>query len=260
MDCTNRRFRSDFHSVARGLAAASCAALFALGQAAAQTPLRCDLQLTSTPGAAAGTACLDLVALQNGGAPIVTADNATRISVDGFKLCKNAFEVSKPAGADIVFIYDNSGSMVPGYVKIDAASGDSTFYHITGCTRATGTPFTYNTLLSPRTIQLVDAAANCQSNSLAGDPYFARGKAIEKAVDYLVANSPTSTVGAMSFADAVANIRPPLQLSLPGNADSVKLSIHLDSIRNTLYLPPLNQARKWLTDPAYIKNSKQAMI
>jgi len=259
MASTECGFRTRFLSAAWIFRAAAGAALFAFGPAAAQAPLRCDLQLNTTPGVAAGTACLDLVALQTGGTPIVTANNATRISVDGFKLCKNAFIVSKPAGADIVFIYDNSGSMVPGAVKINATTGDTTFYY-TGSCRTGGTPFTYTSLIGPRNIEQVDAATTCQANSFAGDPYFARGKVIEKAIDYLVANSPTSTAGAISFADVPANIRTPLQLSIPGNADSVKASIHLDSIRNTVYVLPLTQAHTWLTDSTYTKNSKQAIV
>jgi hypothetical protein len=249
------------------LRAVPCATLLAAGPVAAQAPLRCDLQLESTPGAGAESACLDLVALQNGGAPIVTAANATRISVNGFALCKSAFTVTKPAGADIVFIYDNSGSMVPGFARINAVGGDTAFYHITGCNGGgggggapIGTPMTYNTLLGPRDIRLVDATANCPNNSLAGDPYFARGKVIERAVDYLAANSPTSTAGALAFAEIVANQRAPLQLSVAGNPELVKGSITLDSIRNTNYVPALNQARAWLTDTAFIKNSKQAIV
>ncbi|MEO6098575.1 MAG: vWA domain-containing protein [Fibrobacteria bacterium] len=244
--------------------AAPCAALLAVGPAAGQAPLRCDLLLESTPGAGAEPACLDLVALQKGGTPIVTAGNATRISVNGFDLCKNAFTVTKPAGADIVFIYDNSGSMVAGSAKINT-TGDTTFYHIAGCNgggggATTGATMTYNTLLGPRTIRLIDAAGTCPAGSMAGDPYFARGKVIEKAVDYLLANSPTSTAGALAFADIVGNLRAPLQLSIAGNSDLVKSSITLDSINRTNYVPALNQARAWLTDTAFIRSSKQAIV
>jgi len=268
MDCTNRSFRSGFHSVARGLsAAASCATLLALGQAAAQAPLRCDLQLTSTPGAAAGTACLDLVALQTGGAPIVTADNATRISVDGFKLCKNAFEVSKPAGADIVFIYDNSGSMWSHWAKINAAKGDTSFFDSPGCRGAgggggggtpTSTPMVYNTVLGPRTVHLVDSTATC--TEIAGDPYFARTQVISQAIDYLTTNSPTSAVGAVAFAADTGHVRSPLPLSVAGNAALIKASLGIDSIPDTRYVPPLTLAAKWLNDTSITNTAKQAIV
>jgi hypothetical protein len=260
MACRRSDFRISSIRIGLLLRAVPCAALLAAGQAAAQAPLRCDLQLGTTPGAGAGSACLDLVALQDGGVPIVTAGNATRISVDGFSLCKNAFTVTKPAGADIVFIYDNSGSMSAGAVKVDAASADTTFYHIDACMTAPSTPFTYTTLLGPRTIRLLGAAANCGNNSFAGDPYFARGKVIEKAIDYLVANSPSTTAGALGFAAVAGQLRTPLQLSIAGNADSVKNSIVLDSIRYTYYVPALDQARAWLTNPAYVRNSRQAIV
>lgn len=267
MACRGRDFRTTFLGMGRLLRAFPCSALLAAAPAflaaapaSAQAPLRCDLLLESTPGAGAGSACLDLVALHAGGTPIVTAGNATRISVDGFSLCKNAFTVTKPAGADIVFIYDNSGSMSAGAAKIDAATTDTTFYHIDACMNAASTPLTYTTLLGPRTIRLVGAAANCGNNSFAGDPYFARGKVIEKAIDYLVANSPTSTAGALGFASVAGHLRTPLQLSVAGHPDSVKNSIVLDSIRSTNYVPALDQARDWLTDSAYVKNSRQAIV
>jgi len=227
-------FRIRFLTAARIFRAAPCAALIAFGPAAAQAPLRCYLQLTSTPGAAAGSACLDLVALQNCGAPIQTAGNATRISVDGFKLCKSAFEVTKPAGADIVFIYDNSGSMWSHWVKINAAKGDTAFYDEPGCRGAgtpASTPLVYNTVLGPRTVHLVDSTATC--SEISGDPYFARTSVISQAVDYLAANSPNSTVGSIAFAADTGHVRPPLLLSVAGNPALIKASLKIDSIPST---------------------------
>lgn len=229
-----------------------------------QSPLRCDLQLKTTPGAGAAAACLDLIAVREGGQPVQTADNATRISRDGFKLCENAFTVSDDGAADIVFIYDNSGSMWSHFVKIDAATKDTNFYHIDGCgldPRPTpvGT-LTYATNLGTKTVGVVSASTRCEAAWYAGDPYNATGRIIREAIDYLEKNSPNSTVGAVGFADTTMHPRPPLLLSVPGNAAIVRDSIKLDSIRNTKYTGPLRLATEWLKDPALAKNAKKAIV
>jgi hypothetical protein len=260
-----RGFRTSSSPVGDFLRLAPWAALLAWGSASAQAPLRCDLKLESTPGAPAGAACLDLVAMQNGGAPIVTANNVTRISVDGFTLCKNAFQVTQPAGADIIFIYDNSGSMWAHYAKIDSAKNDTSYYHAQSCGGGgggggglTGTPLTYTTLIGPRTVQLLPSATTC--TEYAGDPYFARGKAIAQAIDYLAANSPQSTAGAIAFERDTNHTQKPLLLSVPGNADIVKASLKLDSVPSTTYVPPLRLATTWLTDTAITNTSKKAIV
>jgi hypothetical protein len=259
-----RGFRTPSSPVGGLLHLACWSVLLAGGSVSAQAPLRCDLKLESTPGAAAGAACLDLVAMQNGGAPIVTANNVTRISVDGFTLCKNAFQITKPAGADIIFIYDNSGSMWAHYAKIDSAKKDTSYYHAQSCGGGggggglTGTPLTYTTLIGPRTIQLLPSTVTC--GEYAGDPFFARGKAIEQAIDYLALNSPNSTAGAIAFERDTNHTQKPLLLSVPGNAGAVKASIKLDSVPSTNYMPPLRLATTWLTDTAITSTAKQAIV
>lgn len=230
--------------------------------ASAQAPLRCDLQLTTTPGAGAGSACLDLPALQQGGQPVQTAANATRISRDGFRLCKNAFTVSTGGEVDVVFIYDNSGSMLSHYAKIDAATNDTNFYHANGCGNnpATTGSLTYNTATGPKTVALVAPATNCQATSFAGDPYNSRAQVVRQAIDYLTQTSPNSTAAAVAFARDTAHGRPPLPLSVPGNADLVKASVVMDSIPNTYYAPPLRAANAWLGDTSLTNTQKKAIV
>jgi hypothetical protein len=234
--------------------------------ALAQAPaMRCDLDLKSTPGAGAGSACLDLAALQAGGAPIRTAGNATRIGLDGFRICKDAFTVTFPARADIVFIYDNSGSMMADFARIDSATGDTLFFHNRGCGGggfgggggSTG-PLVYQTVTGPRTVQLVDPTRTCQG--FAGDPFNARSKVIAQAIDFLARTSPQSSAGAVSFADVTAHEQPPLPLSTPGNADIVKASLAMDSIPDTRYGPPLRLANTWLANPALDAGSRKAIV
>ena len=245
------------------------AALAALGiafPAATQAQLRCDLQVKSTPGVDGAAACLDLVAVRNGGTPIQTAGNATRISTDGFRLCKTAFEVSQPAGADIVFIYDNSGSMTATYAHIDSLTRDTTFLHASAnCggggnslnSRLTGQTMIFNTLVGPDTVQLLSSATGC--TGIAGDPYQARGRVITQGVDFLQLASPTSTAGVVGFASNVEHPQPPLVLT-PANAQRVKDSVVLNYVTNTIYVPPLQLATTWLNDTAITNTARKAII
>lgn len=165
-------------------------------------------------------------------------------------------------GADIVFVYDNSGSMWSQYAKIDTNTGDTAFYQASGCHSGgggpIGTPFTYSTLIGPRTIQWIDSTANCTGR--AGDPYVARTAVISQAVDYLAARSPNSTAGAVAFAFDTAFVRAPLPLSESGNAALVKASLGLDSVTNTMYVPPLRLATAWLMDTSLTRNARQAIV
>ena len=165
-----------------------------------------------------------------------------------------------PSGeADIVFVYDNSGSMWAGYAQIDSARKDTTFfYSCTGIPASTNTPFTYVTSIGPRTIQLAPASARCLE--YAGDPYLVRTKIISQAIDYLADRFPASSAGAIAFAKDTSRVRPPLELSVPGNAVLVKASLGMDSLPSTNYVPPLTQANAWLTDTALSHAARKAII
>lgn len=253
----------------RSSVAACAAAVLALA-VSAQSQLRCDLQIKSTPGAGAESACLDLIAVQAGGTPIQTAGNATRISTDGFNLCPSAFRVTQPAGADIVFIYDNSGSMTAAYAAIDSVTGDTTFFHasancggggggggIAGRVVA-GQNVIINTLVGPDTVQLITSGAGC--TGIAGDPYQARGVVIKQGIDFLQQASPTSTAGAVGFAAVVEHPQPLVQLTTPAEAQRVKDSVILNYVTNTVYTPPLQLATTWLNDATLIKTARKAIV
>lgn len=251
------RFPSIFNSF--GSSAALVLAISA--GASAQGNLRCDLKLNTTPGTGAEAACLDLVALQAGGTPIQTANNATRISTDGFRLCKNAFQVNVPAGADVVFIYDNSGSMFSRFAKVDSALNDTTFFYEGGCSNANSNiigPMTYGTLVGPRNVTQLNSGTTC--GGFAGDPYHARASVVTQGIEYLRTVSPNSTAGAVAFALNIAHQQPPLPLNVPGNADLVKASVVMDSLPSTNYAPPLQQANAWLNDAAIVKTAKKAIV
>ena len=171
-------------------AAISSGFSFNWGQAAR----RCDFLINSTPGAGADTACLDLVALmQNGGPAIQVGNNVTRISNAGLKLCANAFTVNSGGSADIVFIYDNSGSMWSHSASINFATRDTTFWDASGgCSAYGATSITYAVQdtaydLPPQSLlKTVPLLSNAQSScrEFAGDPYNARGVVIRNAIRY----------------------------------------------------------------------------
>src|SRR4051812_45355438 len=97
--------------------------LAALGavSAGAQTK-RCDLvgrDTTVTGNPTGFKRCLDLSSLD--GKTVNVPMNVTRIDNDGLSLCKAS--VQSGGNADIVYVYDNSGSMA-GYTSTSSAKGN----------------------------------------------------------------------------------------------------------------------------------------
>ncbi len=245
----------------RGLSLMSAAVLsFAAGS---QAQRRCDLAVNTTPGVGADTACLDLIALNGGGTPIQTASNATRISNQGMTLCKNAFGTQTTGGvADIVYVYDNSGSMgLGGGAWINPANGDTVFYQsTTGCPAGSGAggANTNGTITipvwnaaglatTPTTMPRLISNTGCTSWS--GDPYNARGRAFRLGITSQSTLSPLSTAGIMSFNNAVNNSQRPLVLNA-ANTATVLNSIAAVSGGGTLYQPPLDSSKNWLLNTA----------
>lgn len=249
------------------LFAAAIAAGSGLGRG--QAVKRCDFLINTTPGAGADSACLDLVALtKNGGPAIQIGDNVTRISNAGLKLCANAFTVSSGGSADVVFIYDNSGSMWSHRATIDSAAKDTTFWDATGCNQAgTGTvsyavqdtAYARPPQSLVKTIPLLPSAQTA-CREYAGDPYNARGAVIRNAIKYLAQKAPASTAGSVGFAQTTQFEQPPLQLNDPANIALVTGMVRLDSVPSTNYAPPLRLAKGWLTDTSRIKNPRQAIV
>ncbi len=234
-----------------------------------QAVKRCDLLVNTTPGAGADSACLDLKALTtNGGPAIQVGNNVTRISNTGLKLCANAFTVSSGGSADVVFIYDNSGSMWSHRATIDSAAKDTTYWDATGCSAAGATNVSYavqDTAYNRPPQSLVKTIpvlpiSQTACREYAGDPYNARGAVIRNAIRYLAQKAPASTSGAVGFAQTTQYPQPPLQLNVAGNIDQVTGMVRLDSIPTTNYAPPLSLAKTWLTDPTLITNPRQAIV
>ena len=222
---------------------------------------RCDLLVAATPVAGGNAACLDLLAMKaNPGAAVKTALNATRIGRDGITLCKNAFQAASGAEADIVFIYDNSGSMTANFAFADPARGDTAFYFATEGCASPGTQglLSLPTAEGPREIPLLVSDAGCMDRS--GDPYNARAAAMRQAIDFLGKTSPHSTGAAVGFTDVLLHPQPPLVLDNPAALAQVKNSMVPDTTGGTRYGPPLRQATLWLTDTSLTRTAKQAVV
>ena len=170
--------------------------------------------------------------------------------------------------ADVVFIYDNSGSMWSHRATIDSVAKDTTYWDAFNCSgTAVGTvnyavqDTAYNrppqSLL--KTIPLL-ASTQTGCREYAGDPYNARGVVIRNAIRYLAQKAPASTAGSVGFALTSQFPQPPLQLNVAGNVTQVTGMVRLDSISTTNYAPPLSLAKTWLTDPTLIKNPRQAIV
>jgi hypothetical protein len=151
--------------------------------------------------------------------------------------------------------------MFSRFAKIDSARNDTSYFYEGGCSNANSNivgPLTYGTLVGPRNVTQLLNTTNC--NGYAGDPYHARGSVVTQGIEYLRVVSPNSTAGAVAFSGNISHPQPPLPLNVPGNADIVKASVVMDSLPNTNYAPPLQQANAWLNDANLVKTAKKAIV
>lgn len=229
----------------------------------AAAPKRCDWHGPLSGGEIPYSKCVDFGAMQ--GKTINLPKNVTRIAADGLSFCVPPTPTTGAGNADIVFVYDNSGSMTADGMYVNPTTKDTSFYFLDGnnCKNNVITPTQFVSIESKEggtsSVVLMDGNSGCGSN-VPGDPYNARGSVIRAGIDFLNATSPTSTAGAMAFNSDVKYEQKPLLMSGAGNPAIVKASIKLDTSGSTEYRPPLILAKKWLTDPAIIKTKKQAII
>src|SRR4051812_30644628 len=149
--------------------------------------------------------------------------------------------------SDIVFIYDNSGSMWSYAASIDSATHDTLFWDATSSCSNTKSDFisyavqdTAYDYASPqtlvRTIRLLSGNQVCRE--YAGDPYNSRGVVIRNAIRSLAQIAPASTVGSVGFAQTTQFPQSPLPLNSPANITQLLGMIRLDSVPTTNYAPP----------------------
>ncbi|HLP40190.1 MAG TPA: vWA domain-containing protein, partial [Fibrobacteria bacterium] len=223
---------------------------------------RCDLVGRDTVVSGVGyKRCLDLSALD--GDTLIIPSNVTRIDNDGLSLCKSS--VQSGGNADIIYVYDNSGSMRSSYAWINSSGTDTLYYENTyGCSNSStdGTVnFTvYNasgTGSVTRTAYRLVSNTGCTSTS--GDPYYARGRAMRLGIEYQAQRAPTSSAGIMSFTNSVANVRRPLFLNSAANISSIQSGINVVSDGGTNYRAPLDSSKRWLTT-SITSNPRKAII
>jgi hypothetical protein len=249
----------------KSLAPVACLILGAATGSPAQG-LRCDLVGKDTViNGQPGKTCLDVSALN--GQTITIPSNVTRLDNDGFSLCQSS--VSTGGNADIVYIYDNSGSMASYRLNtsgqiisrawVSANGQDTVFYfETTNCPSGSGLggsningTVTYQewnpqgTGLVTRTIPRLISNIGCSSPS--GDPYNARGRAYRLGINYQSNRAPQSTAGVMSFTGTVGNVVSPRQLNSAANVTSLLDGISAVSNGGTNYRPPLDTTKRWLT-------------
>ncbi|MEO7423935.1 MAG: vWA domain-containing protein [Fibrobacteria bacterium] len=244
-----------------------CLSLGAMSvDAAAAAAKRCDWHGPLSGGEKPYAKCVDFAALN--GKTLDLPKNVTRISADGLSFCQTATPTTGAGDADIVFVYDNSGSMTADGAYIDPVAKDTSFYYLEGnrddpCLDNIAKPAATMTYPSREggnwTVLALKGEAGCSGN-VAGDPYNARGAVIRSGIDFLASTSPTSTAGAVSFNSEIKYLQPPVLLGNAANVNLVKNSVHLDTSGGTLYRPPLEKAKQWLTTSSLIKTGKQAII
>ncbi len=243
---------------------AACILALPAASAYAKGPKRCDWHGPLSNGENAYAKCADFAAME--GKTVNIPKNVTRIAADGISFCIPPGVTTGNGSADIVFIYDNSGSMTADAAYIDPA-GDTSFYYLQynnnrgdACSQnpRAGT-LTIPTKDGPVVIPKLTSNNGC-INQVAGDPYNARGNVIRSGIDFLKTISSASTAGAIAFTDVVEYPQPILPVNVQANVDQVKAGIKLDTNGSTRYGPPLQLANQWLTDPALIKTKKQAIV
>lgn len=237
-------------------------ALAAAPAALAKGPKRCDWHGPLSSGESPFVKCVDFASLQ--GKELTLPKNVTRIAADGLSFCATKTQVSGPGEADIVFVYDNSGSMTADAAYINGKDTVFYFFDNNNTCRNNNKPgldsLTYKVRNgTTRKIPLFTSNTGCVAND-PGDPYNARGEVIKDGIDFLAETSPTSTAGVVSFSDGVKYPHAPVPVSDKAAVAEVKATIALDVDGGTSYGPPLKQAKAWLTDPALIKTKKQAIV
>jgi len=253
------------HKFHGGRAALRLAIAFALAASAqAKGPKRCDWHGPLSSGENPFVKCVDFASLN--GKELTVPGNVTRIAADGLSFCVPNSTVPGATDADVVFIYDNSGSMNTDGIYVGTGS-DTSFYFLDrsagSCINnviAGGTATYQLREGGTRTVKTLNSETGCDA-SIAGDPYQARGYVIKQGIDFLTKSAPGSTAGAMGFKTKTEYEMPPKPVSDATAMTQLKASIKLDDDDGgTEYGPPLLQAKKWLNDTAIVKTKKQAII
>lgn len=255
-----------YNPLKRFISALFLIAVMAAMDASAQAASTCTLRGQDTVSATGVPyrKCLDLTGLA--GKTVEIPSNVTRIDNDGFSLC----ESSEQEGglADIIYIMDQSGSMMLRYVWISPNGLDTVLLeNFNGCTNLNN-----NDANNQGNVTVLDNTGSRQVPRLnpnktpagctgfAGDPYAQRAVAFKQAIDFQAARAPNSTAGYMGFALNVSDPMRPLKLNTVANVNLLKNNITPRYSDWTNYKAPLDSAKKWLLNPALSPNPSKAII
>lgn len=212
-------------------------------------------------------ACIDPRALK--GQTIKLPSNVTRIGQDGLALCTPTYV--QTMSADIVYIIDNSTSMSSGAFWVNPTDNDTTWFmdncsgpadtsagrwvhlrlrHYGGTSGADslGIDSLYEFYGATRA---ASGTSRCQESN---EPYTMRFQSVRVALDYQAHFDPASSAGVIYFNGAVRQRFPMRTLGpvpLKGLLDSVGLYPEATS---TLWAPPFDTARKWLSQVSSGRN------
>ncbi|MEK7393422.1 MAG: vWA domain-containing protein [Fibrobacterota bacterium] len=201
-------------------------------QAAGQ---RCDL--------VSQTQCLDVSKLD--GATIQVPLSTTRISTKGLNLCGVAG--SSPEPTDIVYVMDQSISMVPTAI-LPGAEDTSGWFE---CNRNVKDPvikYVDTVLFHGSKVSVVKPGTSYadlrKACSVAGDPYSVRLTTVQNAVRFQAEKSPNSYASIVSFHGEMDAAQMSMtQLSTPAKLNSLLGAVPLMSNSGTNYEEPLTWAR-----------------
>ena len=238
----------------------------AAAEARAQSK-RCDLVGRDTTIGSDPTTfkrCLDLAGLD--GKSVSVPSNVTRIDNDGLSLCKGAVQLG--GNVDLVYVYDNSGSMKANLAYVNTATGDTTYYESdANCSNTarhaqSATFASWNSAGTAqnvvRTIPRLVSNAGCTEYS--GDPINTRGRAFYLGIKDQAQRAPNSSAGILAFTGTVDRLVRPKVLNSQARIDSILAGINAASGGGTSYGPPVDTAKTWLTTSSITSNPKKAII
>jgi hypothetical protein len=247
----------------KGASGLAAALLLGLGSVHAQTK-RCDLagrDTTVSGNPATFKRCLDLSALD--GKTVNIPSNVTRIDNDGLSLCKGVVQAG--GDADIVYVYDNSGSMRANYAYVDLTLNDTTFYYDAGgCSGSDSGTVSFYQWNDAGTSQVLRSITRRTSRSgctnLSGDPYNSRSRAFYLGIQEQASRAPQSTAGVIGFDGSTRPVVRPLRLNSATNVNNILSGINTAFSGGTSYRPPMDTAKNWLSSSAITPNPKKAII
>ncbi|MBK8804753.1 MAG: hypothetical protein IPN71_22350 [Fibrobacteres bacterium] len=196
---------------------------------------RCDLVATNK--------CMPIGLLD--GATIRVPASTTRISSEGLNIC--GIPGSSPPATDIVYVVDQSTSMVPTVI-LPGAEDTSGWFE---CNRTVRTPvITYADTIQFHGLTVAIPSAGTSYDdlktvcSVAGDPYQVRVSTVQNAIRFQAAKAPSSYASIIGFASGIDQATTDMTLlNSPAAVLGLTNSLTLKKSSGTNYEAPMSWAR-----------------